>query len=126
MDHFLQIVIAGNFFLAICCSGQQFCNLSFRTVFLQIVVVNYFSQILQNVVPLIIFCIMFFICEDLGLAWDVKKSGLELNNWLGKGGATKSDEFSEKFRMGGGIFTPKIYVADLWNRAFWAGNNSKG
>ena len=67
MDHFLQIVIAGNFFLAICRSGQQFCNLSFRTVFLQIVVVNYFSQILQNVVPLIIFCIMFFICEDLGL-----------------------------------------------------------
>ena len=43
MDHFLQIVIAGNFFLAICRSGQQFCNLSFRTVFLEIVVVNHIS-----------------------------------------------------------------------------------
>ena len=114
MDHFLQIVIAGNFFLAICRSGQQFCNLSFRTVFLQIVVVNYFSQILQNVVPLIIFCIMFFICEDLGLAWDVNISGLEPINRLGKGGATKSDEFLEKFQRGGGvIFNPKIYNADF-------------
>ena len=31
-----------------------------------------------------------------------------------KGGATKSDEFSEKFQ-GGAIFNPKIYIADFGN-----------
>ena len=31
---------------------------------------------------------------------------------LGKGGATQSDEFLEKFQRGwGGIFNPKIYIA---------------
>ena len=30
-------------------------------------------------------------------------------------GYTKSDEFSEKFQRGGGIFNPKIYVADFGN-----------
>ena len=35
---------------------------------------------------------------------------------LGKGPATKSDEFSEKCQRGWGvIFNPKIYVADFWN-----------
>ena len=35
---------------------------------------------------------------------------------LGKGGATKLDEFSEKFQGGEGvIFNPKIYVADFGN-----------
>ena len=36
---------------------------------------------------------------------------------LGKGGATKSDEFLEKFQRGRGgvIFNPKIYVADFGN-----------
>ena len=33
---------------------------------------------------------------------------------LGKGGATKSDEFLEKCQKGGGvIFNPKIYIADF-------------
>ena len=37
-----------------------------------------------------------------------------IRNFLGKGGATKSDEFSEKLQGGGGvIFNPKI--ADFWN-----------
>ena len=96
MDHFSQIVIAGNFFLAICRSGQQFCNLSFRTVFLQIVVVNYFSQILQNVVPLIIFCIMFFICEDLGLYGFPKM----------RGGVEGCLEFYQKFIRFGSATLP--------------------
>ena len=35
---------------------------------------------------------------------------------LGKGGATKSDEFSEKFGRGGGSFSiQKIYIADFGN-----------
>ena len=35
---------------------------------------------------------------------------------LGKGGVTKSDEFSEKFQMGEGvIFNPKNYIADFGN-----------
>ena len=35
---------------------------------------------------------------------------------LGKGRATKSDEFSEKCQMGeGGIFNPKIYIANFGN-----------
>ena len=36
---------------------------------------------------------------------------------LGKGGCTKSDEFSETFQgVGGGvIFNPKIYIADFEN-----------
>ena len=36
---------------------------------------------------------------------------------LGKGGYTKSDEFSEKFQKGRGrvIFNPKIYIADFDN-----------
>ena len=37
---------------------------------------------------------------------------------LGKGGATKSDEFSEKFQKGGGagvFFNPKIHIPDFWN-----------
>ena len=40
---------------------------------------------------------------------------------LGNGGATKTDEFSEKLqREGGVIFNPKVYVADFGNlnRAF--------
>ena len=38
-----------------------------------------------------------------------------IRNFLGKGGATKSDEFSEKLQGGGVIFNPKIYIADFWN-----------
>ena len=35
---------------------------------------------------------------------------------FGKGPATKSDEFLEKFQRGGAvIFNPKIYVADFGN-----------
>ena len=35
---------------------------------------------------------------------------------LGKGPATKSDEFLEKCQMGGGvIFNTKIYIADFGN-----------
>ena len=35
---------------------------------------------------------------------------------LGKGPATKSDEFLEKCQKGGGvIFNPKIYVTDFGN-----------
>ena len=37
-----------------------------------------------------------------------------LQHCLGKGRATKSDEFSEKHQKGGGvIFNPKIYIADF-------------
>ena len=36
------------------------------------------------------------------------------NCFLGKGPATKSDDFLEKFQKGGGvIFNPKIYGADF-------------
>ena len=39
-----------------------------------------------------------------------------LQQHLGKGPTTKSDEFLEKFPKGGGvIFNPKIYVADFGN-----------
>ena len=34
---------------------------------------------------------------------------------LGNGPATKLDEFLEKCQRGGGIFNPKIYVADFGN-----------
>ena len=35
---------------------------------------------------------------------------------LGKGPATKSDEFLEKWKRGGEvIFIPKIHIADFWN-----------
>ena len=34
---------------------------------------------------------------------------------VGKGPATKSDEFLEKLQRGGGIFNPKNYVADFGN-----------
>ena len=33
---------------------------------------------------------------------------------LGKGGATKSDEFLEKFQREGVIFNPKIYILDIY------------
>ena len=36
-----------------------------------------------------------------------------IRNFLGKGGATKSDEFSETPQGGGVIFNPKTYVADF-------------
>ena len=39
-----------------------------------------------------------------------------LMNWhpaLGMPDTSKTDEFSEKFQRGGGIFNPKIYVADF-------------
>ena len=32
---------------------------------------------------------------------------------LGTDGGTKSDEFSENFQRGGGIFNPKICIADF-------------
>ena len=39
-----------------------------------------------------------------------------IRNFLGKGGATKSDEYSEMVQRGGGvIFNPKIYIADFGN-----------
>ena len=38
-----------------------------------------------------------------------------IRNFLGKGGATKSDEYSEMLQRGGVIFNPKIYIADFWN-----------
>ena len=47
----------------------------------------------------------------------VKKScNPKSTNVWGKGPATKSDEFLEKFQRGGGvIFNPKVYVADFEN-----------
>ena len=39
----------------------------------------------------------------------------EMKTFLGKGHATKSDEFSEKFQRGGVIFDPKIHIADFGN-----------
>ena len=39
-----------------------------------------------------------------------------MHAFLGKGSATKSEEFLEKSQRGGGvIFNPKIYVADFGN-----------
>ena len=36
-----------------------------------------------------------------------------LSNQLGTDGATKTDEFSEKFHREGVLFNPKIYIADF-------------
>ena len=36
-----------------------------------------------------------------------------LSNQLGTGGATKTDEFSEKFHRGEVLFNPKIDIADF-------------
>ena len=52
----------------------------------------------------------------------ITNGSIWLSDW-GKGGATKSDEFSEKFqRGGGGIFNPKKYIADFGNfkQGFWS------
>ena len=44
-----------------------------------------------------------------------------------KGGATKSDEFSEKLQEGGVgvIFNPKIYIVDFCHYRLYFGLNSK-
>ena len=42
---------------------------------------------------------------------------IRIIQYIGKDGATNSDEFSEKFQRGWGgvIFNPKIYIADFGN-----------
>ena len=44
-----------------------------------------------------------------------------IRNFLGKGGATKSDEFSEKVQGGGGSFSIQKFILQIFgtlNRAF--------
>ena len=58
--------------------------------------------------------------SDVNLA---SKKNQDISSQLGKPFHSKTDEFSEKFRRGGGVISnPKIYVAKfgLLNRAFLA------
>ena len=54
--------------------------------------------------------------RPIGLRNKQSEWAVECTQPLGKGPATKSDEFLEKFQGGRGvIFNPKIYTADFGN-----------